>query len=79
MQSLWGLPAIGPLSASYSAAGLRFFSGARPSALASGALAFGLAVGLRLAAAFLSPVFFSIFFYLLPAALPEALTFFGPV
>ncbi|MNN66784.1 hypothetical protein D3C81_1823780 [compost metagenome] len=50
-----------------------------PSALASGALALGLAVGLRLAPAFLSPDFFSTFFFLVPAALPEALTFFGPL
>lgn len=63
----------------YSAAGLRFFSGARPSALAKGALARGLAVGLRLAAAFFSPDFFSTFFFLVPAALPEALTFLGPL
>ncbi|MNJ01265.1 hypothetical protein D3C81_1992580 [compost metagenome] len=73
-----GLPAIGPALTDYSAAGLRFFSGARPSELVSGALAFGLAVGLRFTA-FLSPVFFSVFFFLVPAALPDALTFFGPL
>ncbi|MNL78969.1 hypothetical protein D3C87_2054790 [compost metagenome] len=39
----------------------------------------GLRLGAAaLAGAFLSP-FFSVFFFLVPAALPDALTFFGPL
>lgn len=66
----------------HSAAGFLRLSGASPSWLTTGDGAgrgefFGrLAAGL----AFLSalPFFFSSFFFLLPAALPEALRFFGP-
>lgn len=64
----------------------RFFNGAMPSWLTSDS-AFGRFTVLRLvgplaafflSAAFLSP-FPSVFFFFTPTALPEALTFFGPV
>ena len=40
--------------------------------------AFGRAAGLRLAAGLAAAPFLSCFFFLLPAALPDALSFFGP-
>ncbi len=63
----------------HSAAGFLRLSGALPSSLTS---ADGLPAGrgpvLRLGAAAFFGSFLSVFFFLLPAALPEALRFFGP-
>ncbi len=58
------------------------FSGAMPSWLTSpdGAAlgALGRRLGAVLLADFLAPSFLSVYFFLTPTALPDALTFFGP-